>query len=380
MLKSHFPDITPERITSQVRRSSELFSRMKDEELPNDAPAPATEASLDDFTRPVNEVTPLILQPDFLLRRDERYHVNDLLGYHDRHFVQNTYLALLKRAPTPAELEEQLQALRGGRVNKLEMIESLRASDEWRAGGVRLEGIGGGGRRASSRLNRLPVLGYALRVVKAVLRLPVRMEHQQQFEGYALGQQQRIAEHVNYVSGRLTRQLDELRAAAEGQVAETTRTNNAVTNLSDHVAQLDSRTEGIAESLAAASQSLREMSVGLSGGAADVARLTSQVAEVNAELTDFSEAVVMLARALAELTASSAELSVPKSLALKQREIEALAQSLAESHREQAAALRELIVQEQFAIVEAQKAALAGMQSQLDEMRQPPQPAVGDRG
>ncbi|HZH89235.1 MAG TPA: hypothetical protein VEX70_01320 [Pyrinomonadaceae bacterium] len=150
--------------------------------------------------RPASAVEPLVLQPDFEAGDKSQYHVAELLAYHDRHFVAAVYQAILGRAPFEAEWARELEELRGGRTGKVEIIERVSASAEVRAPGraVRIEGLPS---PLVRRLSRVPFVGYVLRLVRALVRLPVSMQHQQQFEIYALAQQQRIADYVNRTCG-----------------------------------------------------------------------------------------------------------------------------------------------------------------------------------
>jgi hypothetical protein len=153
---------------------------------------------------PGSGIEPLVLQPDFETGDRSQYHVAELLAYHDRHFVEAVYKAVLGRAPFEAERARELDELRGGRASKVEIIEDLLASAQARAAGrrVRIEGLPSPWMR---RLGRMPVVGYVLRLARALVRLPVSMQHQQQFEVYALAQQQRIADHVNRMAGEFAR-------------------------------------------------------------------------------------------------------------------------------------------------------------------------------
>ena len=48
---------------------------------------------------PSQDFSRLRLQPAFEPSADNRYHLNDLLKYHDRDFIWNAYRAILKREP-----------------------------------------------------------------------------------------------------------------------------------------------------------------------------------------------------------------------------------------------------------------------------------------
>lgn len=140
----------------------------------------------------------LTLQTDFQPGERLHFQLSELMDYHDRHFVECVYRAVLRREPSQAERTRELEELRGGRASKVEIIERVLSSAEARASGrdVRVEGLPSPLMR---RVSRLPVLGYALRLVRALVRLPSQLQHQQRFEIYVLAQQQRI---VDYVNGR----------------------------------------------------------------------------------------------------------------------------------------------------------------------------------
>src|ERR1044072_7421879 len=60
-------------------------------------------------TLSVKNIFPQIkLQPDFQPHSDHRYHVHDLLGFHDRAFVQAAYRAVLKRSPDETEMSRDI--------------------------------------------------------------------------------------------------------------------------------------------------------------------------------------------------------------------------------------------------------------------------------
>ena len=139
-------------------------------------------------------IPPLRLQPDEEQIDAPRYLLDELVRYHDRTFVAHVYTALAKREPTNAELANALDDLRSGQRGKVEIIEGLltaRANGEQK---VQVEGLPS---PALRRVSRWPVIGYILRFVHGLARLPVLMRDQQRFETYAIGQQQLIADYLN---------------------------------------------------------------------------------------------------------------------------------------------------------------------------------------
>ena len=87
------------------------------------------------------EIPPIVLQPPFQPRSDDRYQVDDLLKYHDRAFVQHAYRAILKRGPDATGFNNFIDALRNGRLNKIDVLARLRYSAEGRAKRVHIEGL-----------------------------------------------------------------------------------------------------------------------------------------------------------------------------------------------------------------------------------------------
>lgn len=144
------------------------------------------------------ELSPLELQPEFVASEDDRYHVNDLLQYHDQTFVWNAYRAILKREPDQVGLDQFLANLRSGRFDKLDILASLRFSPEGESRNVSVEGLKR--RPLYRRLYNVPVVGYLIEMLVALVRLPAAIHRRRQFEEYALAQQELMASHINQLS------------------------------------------------------------------------------------------------------------------------------------------------------------------------------------
>jgi len=155
-----------------------------------------------------NSFPQIKLQPDFQPHPDHRYHVNDLLGYHDRAFVHAAYRAVLKRSPSETELLRDLKRLRSGDVNKIDLLATLRFTSEGRAKGVEVEGLVFPA--LIRRLGQLPLLGYVIRLGIAFVRLPNLVRDQREFGSYVLSQQEQIVEFVNQASARISESRHEL--------------------------------------------------------------------------------------------------------------------------------------------------------------------------
>lgn len=143
----------------------------------------------------------LKLQPDFQPRSNNRYHINDLLRYHDRAFVENAYRAILKRPPDATEFARDTRRIRSGEFNKVDLLATLRFSNEGKAKGVELDGLTVPA--IVRRLGQIPLVGYFIRLVIALVRLPRQVRDQREFAGYVLSQNQQIADFVNVISARI---------------------------------------------------------------------------------------------------------------------------------------------------------------------------------
>ena len=148
---------------------------------------------------------PLSLQPEFQPHADNHYHVNDLLKYHGGDFVRHAYRAILKREPDAAGFAQHLDSLASGRFNKVDVLASLRYSDEGERANVKIDGLAWPA--AVRRAGRAPVIGYLIQLAVAFARLPRLVQHQRQAEFYLAAQQQSIVDHSNQAHEQLAQGL-----------------------------------------------------------------------------------------------------------------------------------------------------------------------------
>ena len=159
------------------------------------------------------DIQPVVLQPPFSPRSDGRYHVDDLLKYHDRKFIQNAYRAILKRGPDAIGYNAFIESLRSARLNKIDILARLRYSAEGRAKKVEIDGLL---LPATIRkAYRVPVVGYFLHLAVAIARLPMTIRAAQQFEAHVLAQQELIAENLNHVGRGLRLHAQEVSQVLE---------------------------------------------------------------------------------------------------------------------------------------------------------------------
>ena len=280
---------------------------------PAHAPAQPT-AELGDVLR---------LQPRLVPRADGLYYVSEILAYHDEAFVEAAFASVLRRAPADDEFRPTLADLRNGAREKIDILRDLARTPEGKrlAASERIAGL------KQSRLTRylrgLPVVGHLWQLLAAILRLPVALRHQRQFEAYALAQQQRIADHINAQRWERTEALE--RAAAELRLA-VADASAAVSLLSDALAETSAR------------------------HAEQQSQLARHVGEVTRQLERAEHGLREAERRLNEHAAGSEEHG---------RRLE--------EHGRRIDAQQEFLVREQQAVVEAQKAALASAEEDLRE-------------
>src|SRR5688500_11330044 len=122
MIKPEQPRIEIDDLTAVIRES---IAAQKHDDAPGFNPAPESTVQ--------SPVPQLKLQADFQPRSNNRYHISDLLRYHDRAFVENAFRAILKRPPDATEFARDLKRLRSGQFNKIDLLATLRYSNEGKA-------------------------------------------------------------------------------------------------------------------------------------------------------------------------------------------------------------------------------------------------------
>lgn len=158
--------------------------------------------------------TSLSLQPTFVPREDNHYQLEELLQYHDHHFIWNAYRALLKREPDQEGYRSYLARLRSGERNKIDILASLNSSPEGRRANVQVDGLQI--RAGLRRLYFLPVIGYLAELVVSVVRLPKLLRYQRQMENHLIAQQETLAHDVGLrLTDYQSNNLEKLRQVAD---------------------------------------------------------------------------------------------------------------------------------------------------------------------
>ncbi|MBR8157938.1 FkbM family methyltransferase [Burkholderia cenocepacia] len=101
-------------------------------------------------------------QPEFVLRSDGKYGLEDFLSLHDRSFVRAAYLAILKREPDEYGERHYLSRVRSG-VSKAIILSDIQNSKEARRHNVRIAHLKGA--ILANKLFGVPVLGNLIQGV-----------------------------------------------------------------------------------------------------------------------------------------------------------------------------------------------------------------------
>jgi O-antigen chain-terminating methyltransferase len=151
-------------------------------------------------------------------------HLRNLLNLHDHEFVAQAYRTVLGREPDLGGMDYYLRLLRDGR-SKVEIIGRLRLSREGRRRGVRVRGLLLP--LAFHTAYRIPVLGYALRLPVALLRLPRILRNASQFEHHVMAQLMdlrgtvsALESHNSQLLSGQAAELAQVRAMTEAQASE----------------------------------------------------------------------------------------------------------------------------------------------------------------
>lgn len=216
------------------------------------------------------------------LPQKNHYHVNDLLRFHGDEFVRNAYLALLGREPDQAGMAHHLERLASGRINKIDVLASLRSSPEGRSTQVQLDGLSLP--IAVRRLGRVPIIGYFVRLGVGILRLPNLIQHQNRFEFYTWSQQRTITDRQDQQHKEVSETLQQLSAQMLDNMQRTAEQQRA--------SELALTQQAVFEERFAESSS--RLTAQLAAAAQEIASSTKRIESLNKEIIAVREEIASL--------------------------------------------------------------------------------------
>jgi len=140
------------------------------------------------------------------------YVLSELLRFDDLEFIEVAYRALLRREPDLTGREGYLNALRGGSTSKVEILGSMRFSEEGRKCGVHVDGL-----LLPYKLHQWrhrPLVGPVLGFLMAVARLPRLALRLQSMEARAAQENQQVGIAVNRLARAVEQKLLDVQESA----------------------------------------------------------------------------------------------------------------------------------------------------------------------
>jgi len=141
---------------------------------------------------------------------DDALDIKNLLKLDDEGFVKNSYSAILKREADEEGLADYLSSLRDGSMDKINIIEALRYSDEGKDKNVKIKGLRNF--LIIREIYRIPLVGYLLKMIVNLILLPRTLERIQAFQNDTYG---RLNEAARTSNRRLDVLGSELNEAAQ---------------------------------------------------------------------------------------------------------------------------------------------------------------------
>ena len=164
MLETRIPDVDVEELMERVRQEVERNARRS-----------SSIVSEEIFS--FSEELAAGPDPEVIAVKD-RYTVEEFLGYSNTDFVANVYRALLKREADAGGYSSFLDRLERGELTRIDVLGNIRFSPEGRKKNVRIDGlmlpyIVRRFFRSARQLYRLPGIGYLLRLIVCLVKLPI---------------------------------------------------------------------------------------------------------------------------------------------------------------------------------------------------------------
>ena len=207
-----------QRIRADVARRRAAAGRVAaaTEPAPADAGSSAAALSLDAIA------LPRFPESSGSIVRKDRYVLAEFLAYHDEDFVRNAYRGILRREPDADGFASFLEALRQGRMAKVEVLGRMRFSPEGRTVGVRVRALPIAFALRSAR--RVPVLGRMLGIVQYLFRLPDIARNHEHLEATFFQRQLELHRQINTAEAKIERGITQVQRSLQ-DVDAATRAN-----------------------------------------------------------------------------------------------------------------------------------------------------------
>jgi SAM-dependent methyltransferase len=146
----------------------------------------------------------------------EKYHLSEFLAFSDADFVDTAYRSIFRRMPDEVGFNHHLQALRGGRVTKIALLQVLLASPEGQAVGVHIDGMYLPS--LLERWRRVKYIGPLIAWAHALLRLEASVTRQAALDSYQSREIQELGRIVNEGTQQIAQRIAALKVEVAGRV------------------------------------------------------------------------------------------------------------------------------------------------------------------
>ncbi|MFH0728826.1 MAG: methyltransferase domain-containing protein [Pseudomonadota bacterium] len=140
------------------------------------------------------------------------FNLTDFVCLHGRSFIQAAYAGILKREPDQNGYDRYFEALQNGSMSKPEILGRLRYSSQGRQQHVAVRGLLLP--FILSAAGRLPVIGYFIMLLMAIIRLPVLMRQFRVLENSSCSRIEQLESLVASHDQHLNRMVPELHRMA----------------------------------------------------------------------------------------------------------------------------------------------------------------------
>jgi len=169
--------------------------------------------------------------------------IEEFLKYDGEKFIKNAYKGILLREADEQGVNLYLSQLRTGKLNKVQVLASLRYSKEGKEKRINIPGLFVP--YIATKLYRIPILGYAIRWTTAIIKMPLIIRNITAFENYTNTRFNHLGEQLNNEVKHLSHKIehkadaqavqqlsDELEKKADAQKVQTD-INNIIQQIRD---------------------------------------------------------------------------------------------------------------------------------------------------
>ena len=118
----------------------------------------------------------------FIPKYQTSFTIEDFFKYDEEPFIKNAYKGILLRDAEEQGLNFYLSMMRSGKLNKVQVLANLRYSKEGKEKKTNIKGLYLS--YLATKLYKLPIMGYAIRWITVIIKMPLIVRNITAFENY----------------------------------------------------------------------------------------------------------------------------------------------------------------------------------------------------